>query len=128
MGIGVLPSSNILQIQQSSATDPIADAWTVYGSKRWKTNIKPIEGALEKVARLQGVSFIWKADDKPGIGLIAEDVGEVFPEVVTYEKNGVDAESLDYDHLTAVLVEAVKELKAENEELRNRIEQLENGR
>jgi hypothetical protein len=128
VGIGAVATTNILQVQQSSATDPIADAWTVYGSKRLKKNIKPLDNALEKVSQLQGVSFNWKADDKPGIGLIAEDVGEILPEVVTYEKNGVDAQSIDYDHLTAVLVEAVKELKAENEELKNRIEQLENER
>jgi hypothetical protein len=125
IGIGVWPISNILHIQQDSPTDPIADAWTVYSSKRWKKNIEPIEGALEKVEQLRGVSFEWESNDKHDIGMIAEEVGEVVPEVVTYEENGQDAQSIDYGRLTAILVEAVKELKAENEDLRSRIEKLE---
>jgi len=125
MGLGVQPATNILEVKQNSFTDPIADAWTVYSSQRWKKNIRTIESALDKVDRLRGVSFDWVADDKPDIGMIAEEVGEVFPEVVAYEENGIDAKSIDYNRLTAVLVEAVKELKSENEELRKRIEILE---
>ena len=53
--------------------------------------------------------FRWKADGKHDIGLIAEEVGEVIPEVVAYEENGKDAKSVDYARLVAVLIEAVKE-------------------
>jgi hypothetical protein len=63
-GVGVIATTNILQIQQDSPTDPIADAWTVYSSKRWKKNIEPIEGALEKVEQLRGVSFDWETNDQ----------------------------------------------------------------
>jgi hypothetical protein len=87
----------------------VADAWTTRSSKRWKTNIKPIEDARDKIQHLRGVSFDWKADGKHDIGLIAEEVGEVIPEVVAYEENGKDAKSIDYARLVAVLVEAVKE-------------------
>ncbi len=125
MGIGAFPLNNILEIQQSSPTDPIADAWTIYSSQRWKKNIRPIEGALDKVGKLRGVSFDWISDDKHDIGMVAEEVGEIIPEVVTYEENGIDARSVDYNRLTAVLVEAIKELKSENEELKKRIEELE---
>ena len=117
VGIDVVPD-NILTVVQHSATDPIADAWTTYSSGRWKTNISPIEGALEKVQRLSGVSFDWKIDGKHDIGLIAEDVGEVIPEVVAYEENGKDAKSLDYARLVAVLIEAMKEQQKEIEELK----------
>lgn len=47
--------------------------------------------------------------DGHDIGLIAEDVGQVVPEVVAYDDNGVDAKSIDYARLTALLIEAVKE-------------------
>lgn len=109
-------------------------------SRRWKTNIEPLEHALDKVQQLYGVSFDWKDDGKHDIGLIAEDVGEIIPEVVTYEENMEDAIAIDYSHLVAVLIEAIKEqqkiideqgtelknLKAEDEALKERIETLEN--
>lgn len=109
VGIGTPTPGNILSVVQSSPTDPIADAWTNYSSERWKENIQPIDNALAKVKALRGVSFAWKADGKHDIGMIAEEVGEVIPEVVVYEDNGKDAQSLDYARLVAVLVEAIKE-------------------
>lgn len=126
VGIG-LPGTtpgNILTIVQNSSTDPIADAWTTYSSKRWKTNIKPIENALDKVARLRGVTFDWKKDGKHDIGLIAEEVGQVIPEVVAYESNKKDAKSVDYSRLVAVLIEAVKAQQKEIESLKATVESL----
>jgi hypothetical protein len=125
LGLGEFPPTNILHVQQSSVTDPIADAWTTYSSRRWKNNIHPLEDALDRVQRLRGVSFDWTTDEKHDIGLIAEEVGQVVPEIVTYEDNGLDARSVDYGRLTALLVEAIKELSAANEELRSRVELLE---
>ena len=119
VGIGTTAPSTIFAVVQTSATDPIADAWTIYSSRRWKDNIQPLDGALEKVLRLRGVTFNWKADGKHDIGMIAEEVGEVIPEVVAYEENGVDAKSLDYARLTAVLVEAVKAQQGQIETLKN---------
>jgi len=124
VGIGVHVPDHILEVKQSSSTDPIADAWTTYSSRRWKTNIETIENALDKVERLEGVSFQWKLDGKKDIGLIAENVGSVIPEVVVYEENGVDAEAVDYARLVALLIEAVKEQQAEIEELKKHVEAL----
>ena len=84
-------------------------------SIRWKTNIRPIGSALSLVQKLQGVRYNWKEDGREDIGLIAEEVGKIIPEVVAYEENGVDAQGLRYGHLTAVLVEAVKEQQAQIE-------------
>jgi len=109
VGIGTNNPGNILTIQQNSATDPVADAWTTYSSRRWKTNIKTIENPLETVQALRGVTYDWKASGKHDIGLVAEEVGEVIPEIVAYEENGIDAKSVDYARLVAVLIEAVKE-------------------
>jgi len=107
--IGTTSASTILTIQQNSSSDPIADGWTTYSSKRWKTNIKTINNALDLVQQLRGVRFDWMADSKRDIGLVAEEVGQVIPEIVVYESNGVDALSVDYSRLVAVLIEAVKE-------------------
>ena len=109
VGIGVRPPENILSVKRSSETDPIADGWTTYSSRRWKTGIKPIEGALDKVEQLRGVSFEWRENGKHDIGLIAEEVGKVVPEVVAYEENGSDAKSVDYARLVPLLVESIKE-------------------
>jgi hypothetical protein len=76
---------------------------------------------------LQAVTFEWKHrdDGKRQIGLIAQDVEEVFPEVVTTPDDGACEKGLLTTGLDAVLVEAIKELKAENESLKDRIEALE---
>ncbi len=124
LSLGTSSTTNILTIQQSSPTDPIADAWTTYSSRRWKTNIQPLQGSLEKVMRLQGVSYDEIEGGKHNIGVIAEEVGAVVPEVVAYEENGVDAKSVDYARLTALLIEAVKEQQKTIEQLKSEIEQL----
>ena len=85
-----------------------------YGSAssiRWKENIKPIDDPLNKVLKLKGVYFDWKKDHggQHSIGMIAEDVGKVIPEVVSYEKDGSGyATGMDYSRLTPLLIEAVK--------------------
>lgn len=109
VGIGVTDPGNILEVVQNSATDPIADAWTTYSSKRWKTNIQTIDGALDKVMQLRGVTYDWKESGRADIGLIAEEVGAVVPEVVAFEDNGIDARSVDYPRLVALLIQGMKE-------------------
>jgi hypothetical protein len=124
LGFGTSSAPNILTVVQRSATTPIADAWTTYSSRRWKKNIQTLDGALDKVLRLRGVSYDWKADDKHDIGLIAEEVGQIVPEVVTYEDNGIDAKSVDYARLTALLIEAVKEQQKTIDELKSEVGEL----
>jgi hypothetical protein len=87
----------------------IADGWATYSSRRWKTNIHPLTDALGKVEHLRGVSYDLKVSGKHEIGVIAEEVGEVVPEVVSYEPNTKDAKGVDYSRLTALLIEAVKQ-------------------
>ena len=78
-------------------------------SRRWKTNIRSLDDAVALVEQLRGVRYDWEEDGRSDIGLIAEEVGAVVPEVVTYEENGTDARTVNYGRLVAVLVEAVKE-------------------
>jgi hypothetical protein len=95
-------------------------------SIRWKKNIIEIDNALEKILSVRGVYFDW--DEEHGgdhdIGFIAEEVGEHIPEIVAYEEGGIYATGLDYGAITPVLVQAVKELKAENETVKSENEQL----
>ncbi|MCK4427372.1 MAG: tail fiber domain-containing protein [candidate division Zixibacteria bacterium] len=128
IGIDTTSPGNIITVKKESTTDPIADSWTQYSSIRWKENINPIDNPLDKVLALQGVYFNWKESKKHDIGMIAEEVGKVVPEVVAYEENGVDAKSLDYARLTALLVEAIKEQQKEIELLKAKINTLETAK
>lgn len=94
---------------------------TDYGtasSIRWKSDIRPIDDPLGKVLRLRGVYFNWDAEHggEHDVGMVAEEVGEVLPEIVGYEENGIDATGMDYSKLTPLLVEAIKALKIEGDE------------
>ena len=102
----------------------LADAWTTRSSFRFKTNIRTLDGALETVERLRGVSYDSKTNGKHEIGVIAEEVGKVLPEVVSYEQNGVDAQGVDYSQLTALLIEAIKQQEVKIQQLSAEIEQL----
>jgi hypothetical protein len=106
--IGPTPPLRILTVAAGFG-HPIADGWDSYSSRRWKTNIQTLHGALGKVEQLRGVSYDLKDSGKHRIGVIAEEVGAVVPEVVTWEKNGKDAQGVDYGRLTALLIEATKE-------------------
>ncbi|MCH9035034.1 MAG: tail fiber domain-containing protein, partial [Planctomycetes bacterium] len=93
---------------------------TDYGSsssRRWKSNVEPISDPLSKLAQLRGVYFDW--DEEHGghhdLGMIAEEVGKVLPEIVNYEENGIDAIGMDYSKMTPLLVEAVNALRAEKD-------------
>jgi hypothetical protein len=93
---------------------------------RLKTNIERVTGALDKLEQIQGVSFelINDAATQRSIGVIAQEVETVFPELVSPESHK-GYKSVDYNGLIGVLVEASKELKSENRALQLRLETLE---
>jgi hypothetical protein len=119
LGLGVTEPTYRLELPNTANTmgQGRANAWKTYSSGRWKTNVRPIDNAMDKVRQLRGVSFDWKEQGTHDIGMIAEEVGRVIPEVVDYEANGTDARALAYDRLVAVLVEALKEQDARIAEL-----------
>ena len=79
--------------------------------RRLKTDIEPITKPLDLVSKLNGVYFKWIEDLRPGIGLIAQEVEEVIPEVVDWLPKTKDPiKGVDYSSLVALLIEAVKEL------------------
>ena len=91
--------------------------------KKLKENIKELQNCLEKIDKLSPVSFDWnilanEEFDKQGsdIGLIAQEVEEIFPEIVGDNKG---FKALDYVKLTVLLISAVKELKQQIEQLKN---------
>lgn len=123
VGIGTATPANVFTIAQG-AGPAVSDGWNVYSSRRWKTNIETLHDALGKVEQLRGVSYELKANGKHEVGVIAEEVGAVVPEVVTWDQNGKDAQSVDYSRLTALLIEATKEQQALIEQQQKQIAQL----
>jgi hypothetical protein len=111
VGIATTTPSNVFTVGQG-AGHAIADGWDTYSSRRWKTNIHTLHAALASVEQLRGVSYDLKDSGKHEIGVIAEEVSAVVPEVVSWEKNGTDVRGVDYGRLTALLIEATKEQQA----------------
>jgi hypothetical protein len=86
--------------------------------ERLKDNIETIDGGLERVQELRGVSFNWTNQEDKTLGFIAQEIKEVLPEVVKEDNKGFY--QVDYSAVVPVLVEAIKDLKAEIEELKNK--------
>lgn len=90
-----------------------APGFVTTSSRRFKENVTKLSNATALVEQLQGVRFSWKDTGKPALGLIAEEVATVLPELVARKEGGNQIEGVDYPALTAVLIEAVKEQGAE---------------
>ena len=90
--------------------------------KRLKTNIKPVENALDKINALRGVSFDWKEGGVKAIGLIAQEAEKVIPEIVSSDENGYLG--IKYNNIIGVLVEAIKDQQKQINNLKNRIDKL----
>ena len=92
---------------------------TESSSIRFKENITPIDPALDKVNQLEAVSYNKIGVDDREIGLIAEDVSELFPEVVTYNEEG-QPQGIQYQRLSVILLKAVQELTERVNKLENK--------
>ena len=107
--------------------DITAYSTTTTSDARLKKNVRDLEGSLDKTLKLRGVKFDWIDENKSkdNLGFIAQEVEEVIPEVVKDITNidGEENKVVNYQAVVPVLVEAIKELKAEIDELR---EQLKN--
>jgi hypothetical protein len=96
---------------------------TAFSDKRLKTDISNIENGLDKVMLMQGVYY--KRNDienaRGQIGVLAQDMEAILPEVVLTATDAMQTKSVDYGKLTAVLIEAVKELNMQLQELKQQI-------
>lgn len=91
---------------------------------RLKEAIEPLTGVWERLESVRGVKFKWKKGGSGDFGVIAQDVEKSFPEAVVIGADGQRA--VNYGKLVAPLIEAVRDLKQENEGLKKRLDQLEN--
>ena len=125
--------SNLVEMQLESDgdlhvdKDIIAFSTSTNSDRKLKENIQKVDGALELISQLDGVTFNWKKDGKESAGVIAQNVEEVLPRAVkeVKELNSDDThKTVDYNQLSALFIEAIKELKEENKYLRDEIENL----
>ena len=99
---------------------------TAYSDERLKDNVKPLENALDKVNKIGGYSY--ERNDLDGakqVGVLAQEIEKVLPEVVDTNEEGY--KSVAYGNISALLIEAIKDLSKENKDLQERLEKLEGG-
>ena len=89
---------------------------------RFKTNVQPIVDALDAIMKLKPVSYTLKSSGKDSLGVIAQDLEKVYPQLVT---QGEGMKAVNYDGLIGPLIGAVQELKEENDQLRQKLQQQE---
>lgn len=77
-------------------------------SIRWKEDVATLMQPMDVVEKLRGVSFTWKETGEEDIGLIAEEVAGVLPQIVEFEADGTTPSGVHYSRLVAVLLEAIK--------------------
>ncbi|MEX0812757.1 MAG: tail fiber domain-containing protein [Chitinophagales bacterium] len=130
VGIGTANPSQKLDVQGGLVVDNLNDGgtsalWvTRHGAESGLKDFQKLENALEKVLQINGMYYNWKADeypemqlsDKKQLGLIAQEIQKVLPEIVDEDEDGYL--SVEYGHLTPLLIEAVKELSDELSESR----------
>ena len=91
---------------------------TAFSDERLKDNIETLEDGLAKVEQLRGVTYT--RDGRENIGVIAQEVEKILPEIVLTADDEMGTKSVDYSRITAVLIEAVKDLSARVKELENK--------
>ena len=98
---------------------------TTISDERLKHNIEKIDGALDKVSQINGYTFSYNKDGKKSAGVIAQELEKVLPSAVEnkslvfHEEGDIEYKTVHYDQLHGLLIEAIKELKAEIEDLKN---------
>jgi hypothetical protein len=128
LGVGVAPNATNGRID--AGNDVVAFSSS---DKRLKENINPISNSLSKIEKISGVEFDWKPLTEEerktihgfqghDVGVIAQEIEEVLPEVVTERENGYKA--VKYEKIVPLLIEGIKELKQENDILRKELEDI----
>jgi hypothetical protein len=116
--IGTLTCAAVTSVGNMSVTGTITASGniTAFSDLALKKNVETISNALEMVSRLRGVRFVFAESCQSSIGVIAQELQQVAPELV--ETSG-DYLSVAYGNISGILIEAIKELSAKVERLEN---------
>jgi hypothetical protein len=126
--VGIGTSTPTAGFEVGAGHTTLADSWITRSSRRFKTNIQPLVGALNKLEQLQGVSYDRRTDGRHEIGVIAEDVDQVVPELVFRDPETKEVQGVDYSRLAALLIEAIKSQQVEIQQLKIQVLQLTSDR
>lgn len=122
VGIGTTSPDSLYKFVVDGAArftgDVIAKSFQ-YSDRTLKKNIATIDNPLNKISQLRGVTFNWKKDNKAGVGVIAQELEKVYPELVRTDASGI--KTVQYSSLVAPLIEAVKAQQKEINNLEARI-------
>lgn len=116
VGIASTQPTSTLTVQGNALITGVTTAtdFNSTSDEKLKTNIQPISTPLDKITQLNGVEFTWKETNKPSIGVIAQEVEKILPQLVSQG----ETKTVNYNGIIGVLIEAIKELKEEIEELK----------
>jgi len=115
--INLRASNNVNVGNDLVVSDSVTARVFYYNSdEKLKHNIKTIEDPIEKVQNLRGVKFNWNSDNSSEIGLIAQEVEEVLPELVSTNRQG---KAVNYNGIIGLLVECIKQQQVEINALKN---------
>jgi hypothetical protein len=117
VGIGTSTPSEKLEV----AGNVKAVSFVYSSDRNLKKNIETIQDPLAKIMQLRGVTFNWKSNDQPSVGLIAQEVKQVFPQLVVGQEGSM---GVQYGNLVAPLIEAVKAQQVEIQGLQTQINSL----
>ncbi len=128
VGIGVMTPTTKLYVNGDITANSIAGTSDV----RFKTNIRSVSSALDKIKQLRGVYFNWNQKAFPEkdfgaqdeLGFIAQEVEKIVPEIVIKDKTKDEYRSVKYDKLVALLVEAIKEQQKQINSLKYKVNKL----
>ena len=108
--VNITGNMNVSGIVTATDFDSLSDV-------NLKTNVVVIDNPLDKVVQLRGVNFDWKEDNRPSMGVIAQEVEEILPQLV----HGHETKTVNYNGLIGLLIECVKKQQEEIEELKKRL-------
>ena len=122
VGIGTTAPTSKLHVQGDVYITGVTTAtdFNTTSDVNLKTNIHKIEDSLSKVIQIRGVTFNWKETNRSSAGVIAQEVENVLPEFV----NGNEVKTVNYNGITGALIESIKELKAENDIMKQRLDEV----
>lgn len=127
IGCGITDSAsntvhmNNVCVLQQTRTQTLVET----SAKRCKRNVRPLGSQLAKITQLKPVNFNWKKDNTEDIGFIAEDINEIYPDLVSWEENG-EIHGVKYTKFTSILVKALQEQQLMIDELKDEVEKLKN--
>ena len=113
--LGILTVGNIYSSGIITATD-----FNSASDINLKENIQRIDNPIDKIIKIDGVRFDWKSDNKPSMGVIAQNIEEVLPELV----NGEESKTVNYNGIIGLLIECVKTQQEQIDELNKRLDDL----